>query len=167
MKKAASKWHILIAVVIPVLMGPIDASAVNVAFPSMSEYFKVSVDMVGWVSMSYLLVLSSFLLSFGRLGDMFGFKRIFLAGIAYLPLLPFYAVYPGVLERLFSSGNSGYWLWNDRGPSAAIITATFPQQERGKALGMLGTVAALGLATGPSLGGLLLDLRGWQTIFFS
>lgn len=167
MKKAASKWHILIAVVIPVLMGPIDASAVNVAFPSMSEYFKVSVDMVGWVSMSYLLVLSSFLLSFGRLGDMFGFKRIFLAGIAVFTIASIlcglsWSIGALIFFRAIQAIGSGM----TAALSAAIITATFPQQERGKALGMLGTVAALGLATGPSLGGLLLDLRGWQTIFF-
>ena len=167
MNKATSKWHILIAVLIPVLMGPIDASAVNVAFPSISEYFKVSVDMVGWVSMSYLLVMSSFLLSFGRLGDMFGFRRIFLAGIAVFTIASIlcglsWSIGALIFFRAIQAIGSGM----TAALSAAIITATFPPQERGKALGMLGTVAALGLATGPSLGGLLLDLWGWQTIFF-
>ena len=75
-KAMSSKWATLAAVLVPVLMGPIDASVVNVAFPRLSEVFNVSVDVVGWVSMTYLLVLSSFLLSFGRLGDMFGFLFI-------------------------------------------------------------------------------------------
>jgi EmrB/QacA subfamily drug resistance transporter len=167
MKKAASKWHVLIAVLITVLMGPIDASAVNVAFPSMSEYFKVSVDMVGWVSMSYLLVLSSFQLSFGRLGDMFGFRRIFLAGINVFTIASIlcgisWNIGALIVFRTIQAIGAGM----TSSLAASIITATFPPQERGKALGMLGTVVALGLATGPSLGGLLLDLWGWKTIFF-
>jgi drug resistance transporter, EmrB/QacA subfamily len=167
MKKATSKWHVLIAVLITVLMGPIDASAVNVAFPSMSEYFKVSVDMVGWVSMSYLLVLSSFQLSFGRLGDMFGFRRIFLVGINVFTIASIlcgisWNIGALIVFRTIQAIGTGM----TSALAASIITATFPPQERGKALGMLGTVVALGLATGPSLGGLLLDLWGWKTIFF-
>lgn len=148
-------------------MGPIDASVVYVAFPSLSEVFKVSADTVGWVSMSYLLVLSSFMLSFGRLGDMFGFRRIFLTGIVAFTIasvLCGIAWSIGALIAFRAVQAIGAGMTSALAP--AIITAIFPPQERGKALGMIGMVVALGLATGPSLGGLLLDLWGWQTIFF-
>lgn len=162
-----SKWHILVAVLIPVLMGPIDASVVYVAFPTMSAVFNVSNETVGWVSMSYLLVLSSFLLSFGRLGDMFGFRRIFLAGnilFTVASLLCGLSWNIGALIAFRAIQGVGAGMTASLAP--AIITSIFPPQERGKALGMIGMVVALGLATGPSLGGLLLDLWGWSTIFF-
>ena len=152
---------------IPVLMGPIDASVVYVAFPSLSAVFNVSPDTVGWVSISYLLVLSSFQLSFGRLGDMFGFRRIFLAGIVVFTgtsVLCGMSWSIGALIAFRAVQAIGAGMTSALAP--AIITATFPPQERGKALGMIGMVVALGLATGPSLGGLLLDLWGWRTIFF-
>lgn len=163
----ASKWSILIAVLIPVIMGPIDASIVYVAFPHLSEIFNVSAATVGWVSMSYLLVLSSFILSFGRLGDMFGFRRIFLAGNIIFTIasaLCGMAWGIGVLIAFRAVQAIGAGMTSAL--SAAIITATFPPQERGKALGMMGMVVALGLAMGPSLGGALLDLWGWRVIFF-
>lgn len=163
----ASKWRILIAVLIPVIMGPIDASVVYVAFPRMSEVFNVSAGLVGWVSMSYLLVLSSFLLSFGRLGDMFGFRRIFLAGNAIFTIASVLCGMSrgiGVLIAFRAVQAIGAGMTAALAP--AIITAIFPSQERGKALGILGMIIALGLATGPSLGGALLDLWGWRAIFF-
>ncbi len=163
----ATKWHILAAVLIPVLMAPIDSSVVNVSFPLLAKVFNVGADLIGWVSMSYLLVTSSGLLSFGRLGDMFGFRQVFLIGIA---------IFAGGSGLCGISWNLGtlivFRAIQAVGASItaalapAIITATFPPHERGKALGMQGMAVAIGLTVGPSLGGMLLEFWGWRTVFF-
>lgn len=161
------KWRILMAVLVPVIMGPIDTSVVYVAFPRLSEVFHVGADLVGWVTISYLLVLSSFLLSFGRLGDMFGYRRMFLAGNALFTIASAvcgmaWGIGPLIAFRAIQAIGAGMTM----ALSPAIITATFPPRERGRALGLMGMVVALGLAIGPSLGGTLLDLWGWRAIFF-
>jgi len=166
LKNIPLKWRILAALLIPVIMGPIDASVVYIAFPRLSEVFGVGAGLVGWVSMSYLLVLSSFMLSFGRLGDIYGFKRIFLAGTALFTISSVlcgmsWSIGALITLRAVQAIGAGMTM----ALSPAIITATFPPHERGRALGMLGMVVALGLAIGPSLGGLLLDLWSWRALF--
>jgi EmrB/QacA subfamily drug resistance transporter len=163
----ADKWHVLAAVLLGSIMGPIDASVVYIAMPAIAHVFGVDPATVGWVSMAYLLVLGSFLLSFGRLGDMFGFKRLFLIGLLFFVVtsaLCGFAPSLGLLISLRVLQASGAGLTMAMSP--AIITATFPPQERGRALGMNGMVMALGLAIGPSLGGLLVDTLGWRAIFY-
>jgi MFS family permease len=77
----ASKWMILGAVMTGVIMGPIDGSIVNVVLPSISRYFHTDYSVVQWVPTIYLLAICSFILVYGRLGDMFGYKKIFLTGL--------------------------------------------------------------------------------------
>lgn len=148
-------------------MGPIDASIVYISLPAIASVFEVDPTAAGWVSMSYLLVLSCFLLSLGRLGDMFGFKRIFLIGLLLFIItsaLCGLAWSFGSLVFFRALQAFGAGMTMAMGP--AIITATFPSEERGRALGMFGMVIALGLAIGPSLGGTLVDLAGWRSIFY-
>jgi EmrB/QacA subfamily drug resistance transporter len=162
-----NRWLILVAVLAGSLMGPLDASIVYIALPEIGEVFHALPSAVGWVSMSYLLIMGSFLLSFGRLGDIFGFKRIYLAGLlifvvasALCGLAPSLAAL--VILRAFQAVGAG--LSMSLVPS--IITAVFPPHERGRALGINAMVVALGLAIGPVLGGLLVDSVGWRAIFF-
>ncbi len=163
----AGKWRVLAAVLLGSIMGPIDASVVYIALPAIAGVFGVDPTMVGWVSMAYLLVLGSFLLSFGRLGDMFGFKRLFLIGLlVFVVTSALCGLAPGlwvlVFLRALQAAGAGMMM----AMAPAIITAAFPPQERGRALGMNGMAVALGLALGPSLGGLLVDTLGWRAIFY-
>lgn len=161
------KWQILLALLAGVIMGPLDASIVYIAMPSIARHFSVDPQTVGWVSMSYLLVMGSFLLAFGRLGDIFGFRRLYLTG-----LLLFVAA-----SALCGLAPSLIWLVSLRALQAlgagltmamapAITTATFPPEERGKALGITGMAVALGLALGPSIGGMLVEIYDWRLIFY-
>ncbi|MDQ0287188.1 EmrB/QacA subfamily drug resistance transporter [Desulfofundulus luciae] len=163
----AGRWHVLAAVLLGSIMGPIDASIVYIAMPAIARVFGVDPATVGWVSMAYLLVLGSFLLSFGRLGDMFGFKRLFLIGLLiFVVTSALCGLAPGLGWLIFLRALQATGAGMTMAMSPAIITAAFPPQERGRALGMNGMIMALGLAVGPSLGGLLVDTLGWRAIFY-
>jgi len=77
-----NKWMILSAVMLGVIMGPIDGSIVNVVLPTIANHFQTDYALAQWVPTIYLLAICSFILVYGRLGDMLGYKRIFLTGLA-------------------------------------------------------------------------------------
>mgnify|MGYP000412475270 FL=1 len=76
-----SKWSILIAVMLGSIMAPIDGSIMNIAMPTLTKVFNAPLEIVSWVSMAYLLVVSSTLLMFGRLGDIKGYRPIYQTGL--------------------------------------------------------------------------------------
>ena len=76
------KWLVLAAVMLGSVMGPIDASVVNVVLPTIAEVFGTGISTAQWVPMVYLLMISSLLLTYGRLGDMHGYRAVYLAGLA-------------------------------------------------------------------------------------
>jgi len=161
------KWRILAAVLSGSVMGPIDASIVNVIMPTIADAFGVDIASVSWVSMTYLLVLSSLLLTYGRMGDMWGFKRLYLSGLAIFALAsalcglaPSFAFL--IAARALQALGAGMFM----AVVPAIITSTFPAWERGKALGFSGLTVAAGLALGPSLGGFLTQIFGWKAAFY-
>jgi EmrB/QacA subfamily drug resistance transporter len=148
------------------VMGPIDGSVINVAMPTLASAFRVDLSTVSWVSMAYLLVLGSLILTYGRLGDMYGYKRIFLLGVAIFTVASAAcALSPSIwwliVSRAVQAAGAGMFM----AMSSAIITATFPPYERGRALGINGMIIAAGLALGPALGGLLLMVFSWHSIF--
>lgn len=160
------RWLILLAVLTAGIMGPIDSSVVNVALPTIRQHFGTSMSSVSWVAMAYLLVIGSLTLTFGRLGDMIGYRRVELAGIAVFTiasavcaLAP--SIWVLIAFRAVQAVGAGMFM----AMSQAIIISVFPPNERGRALGVNGMLIAVGLALGPSLGGLLLTVWGWQAIF--
>ncbi len=148
-------------------MGPLDASIVNVNFPVIAKAFGVGAGVVGWVSISYLLALSSSLLFFGRLGDIYGFKGLYLKGLLIftgMSLMCSLSWNFASLVSLRCLQAIGASITMSLAP--AIITAVFPSHERGRALGLNALAIALGLAIGPTLGGLLAGSVGWRSIFW-
>jgi len=148
------------------IMGPIDASIVNVTLPTLTEFFKVSISTAQWVSMIYLLIISSLLLSYGRLGDIWGYRKVYLLGVAGFTaasglcgLAP--TVEALILFRAFQGLAAGMMM----AVPFAIITASFPPTERGKAIGINAVSVSVGLAMGPSLGGFIASLLGWRYVF--
>lgn len=163
---SADRWRILAALLVGGIMGPIDASVVNVSMPVIRQDFGVSLTAVSWVAMAYMLVLGTLLLTFGRLGDMVGHKKIFLFGVGlFTAASALCAAAPGlwwlVAARALQALGAGMYM----AVAAAIITAVFPRSERGRALGLNGMTIAAGLALGPSLGGTLTAFFGWRSIF--
>jgi len=148
-------------------MSALDSSVVNIALPAISHQTKASVSIVEWVVLAYLVTLSSSLLLFGRLGDMFGKKRIFILGIGLFGLGSGLCGISGgiwllIAFRIIQAIGAAMMM----SLSPAIVTSAFPGNERGKALGLQATMTYLGLTTGPVLGGFITEHLGWPSIFF-
>lgn len=162
-----SKWSILSAVVIGSIMGPIDGSVTNIAMPELARIFHTNITTVSWVAMTYLLVLSSLMMTFGRLGDMLGYKKLFQYGLLTFSITSAILslsvnIYMLIIVRAFQAIGAGMLM----SMAPAIITAVFPENERGKALGVNAMAISVGLAIGPTLGGFLLTYLGWRSIFY-
>lgn len=147
-------------------MAPVDGSVVSIALPVITRDLHTTLPVSEWVSMAYLLAISSLLLSWGRLGDMVGHRAVYLSG---------FAIFTGG-SALCAAASSIGWLIAFRvlqaigggmmmaaGP--AIITEAFPADERGRALGLNAVAVAAGLSIGPVLGGFLVRSYGWRAIF--
>jgi EmrB/QacA subfamily drug resistance transporter len=148
-------------------MGQFDASIVQLALPVLQGAFKTSVDQVRWVAIAYPLALATCLPIFSRLCEMFGRKLLYLIGFAAF----------GTASLLCSLAQDLQWLVVFRilqgigasllgANSIAIIVKSVPQPDRGRALGWFTTAQAVGVSTGPVLGGVLLEHLGWPSVFW-
>jgi len=165
--KPIYKWWIFTAVTITTIMATLDSSIVNIALPVIRADFQVEIVVVEWVVVSYLLTISSLLMIFGRIADLFGRKKVFMAGIIIFTLSSVMCAFAGSIYSLILSrslqGIGGSCITANGLP---IITSAFPSNERGKAIGWNGTTVAFGLSAGPIIGGLITHLFGWRSIFF-
>jgi len=152
---------------IGIFMATLDGSIVNLALPVLTDVFKTDITTIAWVVMAYLLTITSLLLSLGRISDMIGRKTIFAGGLAVFTLgsgLCAFSTTEGqlILFRIFQGIGAAMLM----ATGVAIITHAFPPRERGKAMGLIGTVVSIGSMTGPVLGGFLIQRVGWQSIFY-
>lgn len=161
------KWWVLIAVGVGTLMSALDASVVNAVLPVMRQEFGSDVATIQWVVTVYLLVVSGLLLTFGRLGDLKGNRAMYLIGFAVFVLASVLCgISSGKLELIAFRGLQALGAAMLFANSPAILTKTFPPTQRGRVLGLQGTMTYLGLVIGPPLGGWLAGLFGWRAIFF-
>ena len=160
-------WFAVAAVCVGAFMGQLDASIVTVALPTLQQTFNASVGAVTWVGLSYLLVLVATVTAVGRFSDMWGRKLIYVYGFvifviasALCGLAPSLGALCGF--RAIQAVGAAMLQAN----SLAIIVLVVPGRALGKAIGLQGAAQALGLAVGPTVGGLLLAAGGWRLIFF-
>jgi EmrB/QacA subfamily drug resistance transporter len=161
------KWWTLSAVAFGLFMIMLDNTVVNVALPSIERDLHVSISSLEWVVTAYALTFAALLITGGKLGDLFGRKRIFIVGIAIFTLSSLacgLAPSSGFLIGARAVQGVGAALMNPA--SLSIITATFPPRERGQAIGIWAGVSAMALAIGPLVGGLIVDNINWNWIFF-
>ena len=160
-------WLIFFMVAIGIFMATLDGSIVNIALPSIMADLRVPLATIQWVTMIYLLTVTSLLLSFGRLSDIQGRRMVYSLGLC---LFSFGSFFCGIAP-------SAHWLIGARffqglgaamtmACTPALIVDTFPETERGRAIGMMGAVVASGLTAGPVLGGLLIYYFFWRSIFY-
>jgi EmrB/QacA subfamily drug resistance transporter len=161
------KWLIFSLVAVGIFMSTLDGSIVNVALPTIMAELSVPLITVRWVVVIYLLTTSSLLLSFGRLSDMWGRRWVYSRGLAVFSLGSLLcALSPGVLWLIASRALQGVGAAMIMACTPALVVDVFPLAERGRALGMVGTVVAGGLTMGPALGGMLLQFFPWPVIFY-
>jgi EmrB/QacA subfamily drug resistance transporter len=160
------KWWVLAAVMVGTFMSPLDSSIVNVALPTLGKVFNVPITSVEWVVVAYLLIISTLLLTFGRLADMIGLKRVYITGFALftvgsLACALSWSIWSLVGFRVLQA--LGAAMMFAAGP--AIVTAAFPPTERGRALGLLAIAVSAGMTVGPTLGGVIVGAASWRWIF--
>lgn len=160
-------WVIFFFVTIGTLMVNIDSSIINVALPTLQQSFGAPIRQVQWVITIYLLVITGTLPFIGKLSDDKGRKKFFIWGVAVFILGSVLSAFATSLFILIVSravqGIGGAMIM---GNVMGIVANTFPQGKRGRALGMIGAVVAVGTIIGPALGGLLIDQFGWRFIFW-
>jgi EmrB/QacA subfamily drug resistance transporter len=163
----AGAWPALWALVLGFFMILVDATIVQVATPALMRELGADVNAVVWVTSAYLLAYAVPLLITGRLGDRFGPKHVYLAGLAVFTLASLWCGLTGsvsqlVVARVFQG--LGAALMTPQ--TMAVITRTFPVDQRGRAMSLWGAVAGVATLVGPVLGGVLVGTLGWQWIFF-
>lgn len=148
-------------------MSALDGSVVNTILPLLSEELGTSIAGIEWVTTVYLLVISALLLGAGRLGDMRGHKHLYVAGFAVFvigSMLCGLATSASMLIALRALQAVGAAMLFASSP--ALLTAAFPAERRGMALGTQATFTYLGLTAGPSLGGWIAHTFGWRAVFY-
>lgn len=159
-------WLILAVVLVGTFMSTLDGSIVNVALPNMAVKLKVSISTIQWVVSTYLMVISTLILIFGRIGDIKGKKNVYQTGLLIFSFGSLLCgMFNNIVMVIFSRVIQAVGASMMMSCSFAIITMTFPAKLRGRALGILGTAVALGSMVGPPLGGLLVGYFSWKSIF--
>jgi EmrB/QacA subfamily drug resistance transporter len=161
------KWYVMAAVAMSIFLATIDAGIVNVALPTLVRDLNTDFATIQWVILSYLLTLTTLMLSIGRLGDMIGKRSIFTAGFVVFTMGSALCglaqtVYGLIAFRVLQAVGAAMIL----ALGVAIVTEAFPGQERGRALGLIGTIVSLGVIIGPTLGGVIIKVLSWHWIFF-
>src|SRR6266702_1437373 len=164
--REAEPW-ILAATILGSSMAFIDGTAVNVALPALQQSLGATVIDVQWVVESYSLLLSALLLMGGSLGDYYGRRRIFIAGVAIFSLASAWCGFAtNVRELIFARAMQGAGGALLVPGSLAIISASFRDQDRGRAIGTWSGFTAITAVIGPVIGGWLIEHISWRMVFF-
>jgi EmrB/QacA subfamily drug resistance transporter len=160
-------WPALYALVLGFFMILVDLTIVTVATPTIIEKLDASVNQVVWVSSAYMLAYAVPVLITGRLGDRFGSKYLYLAGLVVFTLASLWCGLTNSIEMLIVARVvQGLGASMITPQTMAIITRIFPAAERGKAMAVWGATAGVAMVVGPILGGVLTNGLGWEWIFF-
>src|SRR5436190_8333326 len=163
---SANRWT-LVATILASSMTFIDATVVNVALPALQADLHATITDVQWVIEAYALFLGALILVGGSLGDQFGRKRVFLFGVL---LFTAASVFCGlatsarvlIMARALQGVGAGFLVPG----SLAIISATFDDSERGRAIGTWSAFSSITAAAGPLIGGWLIEHVSWRAAFF-
>ena len=164
--KASEPW-ILAATILGSSMAFIDGTVVNVALPALQKTLNATVVDVQWVVEAYALFLAALLLAGGSLGDHFGRKRVYTIGVSLFALASIWCgLAPNINQLILARAAQGVGGALLVPGSLAIISASFSEDQRGKAIGTWSGFTAITAAIGPVLGGWLIEHVSWRAVFF-
>src|SRR5213083_1899726 len=164
--KARGRW-ILAATILSSSMAFIDSTVVNVALPALQTNLNATVVDVQWVIEAYSLLLAAFLLVGGSLGDHYGRRRVFLIGVALFAVASTWCgLAPDIHQLIVARAAQGLGAALLVPGSLAIISSSFPENERGRAIGTWSGFSAITTAVGPVIGGWLIEHISWRAVFF-
>ena len=147
---------------------PFMGSSINIALPSIGRELSIDAVLLSWVATLYLLSSGMFLVPFGRIADIYGKKRILKIGMTFYSITSLIcAVAPSAIVLLFGRFLQGIGASMIFSTAVAMLTAVYPAEERGKALGLNTAMVYTGLSLGPVLGGIMTQYWGWRSIFFA
>jgi len=159
------RWA-LASLSLSILLSSLGTSIANVALPTLAQAFGASFQQVQWIVIAYLLAITTLIVSVGRLGDILGRRRLLLAGILLFIVA---SVLCGIASTLWlliaARAVQGLGAAVMMAIAMALVGETVPKARTGRAMGLLGTMSAVGTALGPTLGGILIAALGWQAIF--
>ncbi|MGZ7210375.1 MAG: MFS transporter, partial [Methanobacterium sp.] len=163
-----NKKIITLVLALGMFLWSFSAGIVNISLPIISQYLDISTNLVSLVVIMHLIVLSSFLLIFGRVGDIIGHKNVFLSGIFIFTVFSYFCfisldIFQLILYRVFLGLGSAMIL----SMVPAIISTIFPHGERGRIFGYISLTTTLGLASGYGIGGVIVENLGWNWIFLT
>lgn len=166
MKITKLKWIICILIICGNFLGMLDSTTVNLALYKIAQGLDITLTQVQWVVIAYMLVLTVLLPFFGKLGDLFPKNKIYGYGFAIFAMGALLCSFSNdflwlIIFRCIEAAGASIMLAN--GP--AMISSLFRGKNRGKALGINASLVAVGGMTGPAVGGFLIHLFGWHTIF--
>lgn len=165
--QVANPWRALFALLFGFFMILVDSTIVSVATPAIITGLHSDINGVVWVTSAYLLAYATPLLITGRLGDRFGPKRVYLAGLTIFTLASLWCGLTDSIGGLVAARvvqGLGAALLTPQ--TMTIITRIFPAERRGQAMGAWGATAGVATLVGPILGGVLIDALSWEWIFF-
>jgi EmrB/QacA subfamily drug resistance transporter len=164
-RTASTRWA-LGALSLSVLLSSLGTSIANVGLPALAQAFAAPFQDVQWIVLAYLLAMTTLIVSIGRLGDIFGRRRLLLAGLAlFIAASLLCGAAPTLWLLIAARAAQGLGAAAMMALAMALVGETVPKARTGSAMGLLGTMSAIGTALGPSLGGVLIAGWGWRAIF--
>lgn len=162
------KWWVYGAVATGMFVTVMDQSGVNIALPRIADQFGADIPAVQWVTLGYVLSTSALLLPMGRVSDMVGRTRVYLAGLLVFMVLAAIGGAAQTLPVLIAAKVlQGAGAAAIQANGMAMIVSAFPDRERGRAVGLHMTIIGTGSISGPILGGLLISGLGWRSVFYA
>lgn len=163
--QTAARWRLL-SLAFPAMLASMGISMPNVVLPALADYFAAPFPMIQWIVLGYLLSITALVVVVGRLADALGYRVLLLAGLLLYALSALGAALSSslpwmILMRVIQGGGAAVMMV----VSMAAVSLWLPTHQTGKAMGLLASVSALGMALGPVLGGWLADIWQWRALF--
>lgn len=162
-----AKWWVLIGVSLASLIAMIDFTIVSTVLPAIQHELATSMLELQWVMNIFVLIVSMLMVGMGRLGDVFGQRKMLLFGISLFGIASLFAgLSVNPLELIISRGLQGIATAIIIPCSITTITHTFPTKQIGRAMGIWSSITGIGLAIGPVLGGMIVSILSWRFVFY-